>query len=182
MKKLLFYFAATGWALGLIINLLAWFDIDVSEYLPFIWVLHIGIFIVWIPAIIQLKKKQRPALNIFPAKPFTLIKSITHGVPQWLVSIAIAGFVYAFINFGLFILQLPGTPDIKDGHYILQNHGQLLRQITEKEYHHYKAVTIRGFSGHWIFFYGLAAAMLYPFAKNDELENLHTSWSPKKIR
>jgi len=43
------------------------------------------------------------------------------------------------------------------------DHGTLIRIITEKEFHHYQANEIRGFSGHWLIFYGFAAAVLYPF-------------------
>ena len=92
--------------------------------------------------------------------------------PPWLAKIAIAGFFYAFINFGLFMLSDKGTPEIKDGHYFLQNHGQITRQITEKEYYHYKAGNLRGFSGHWIAFYGIAAAILFPFGKEKLGEDL----------
>lgn len=59
----------------------------------------------------------------------------------------------------------PGSPEIQDGQYILQNHGKLIRTITEQEYHHYKANEVRGFSGHWLIFYGFSAALLYPFGK-----------------
>jgi hypothetical protein len=47
-----------------------------------------------------------------------------------------------------------------------------MRNITEQEYHHYKAATIRGFSGHWVAFYGLAAAVLYPFKRNLKLQSV----------
>jgi len=41
----------------------------------------------------------------------------------------------------------------------------LLATLTEKEFHHYKANETRGFSGHWIAFYGIAMAVLFPFQK-----------------
>jgi hypothetical protein len=63
------------------------------------------------------------------------------------------------------------TPGIQNGQYILHNHGQFVRNLTEKEYHHYQANTLRGFSGHWIAFYGMAMAVLYPFNKQVDNDN-----------
>jgi len=80
-----------------------------------------------------------------------------------MVVIAAAGLFYAFVNFLLFMTMQNGTPAFKDGQYYLHNHGKLIRNITEQEYHHFKANLLRGFSGHWIAFYGIAAAVLYPF-------------------
>jgi hypothetical protein len=36
MRKFLFYFAVTGWILGLIVHLLSLGDIDVREEIPFV--------------------------------------------------------------------------------------------------------------------------------------------------
>ena len=58
-----------------------------------------------------------------------------------------------------------GVPDIWEGQYVLHNHGTLIRNITEQEYTAYKAAEVRGFSGHWLAFYGIATALLYPFNK-----------------
>jgi hypothetical protein len=86
-----------------------------------------------------------------------------------------AGFYYAIVNFLVFMFSDPGTPAIKDGQYYLHTHGQWIRNITEQEYHHYKAATIRGFSGHWVAFYGLAAAVLYPFKRNLKLQSVQST-------
>ena len=59
------------------------------------------------------------------------------------------------------MISQPGTPEIRDGQYILQNHGHLVKTVTESEYYHYLANQTRAFSGHWIMFYGIAAAVLF---------------------
>lgn len=56
-----------------------------------------------------------------------------------------------------------GTPDFFEGQYILHKHGQLVKILTEQEYHHYKANEIRGFSGLWLVFYSISATLLFPF-------------------
>ena len=168
MKKILFYFAVTGWTLGLIVHLLSLADLDVTDKVPFVWILHIGIFVVWLPTVLELKKnkelkayQQSGMLNRM--NPLGFFKIIFQQTPTWLTIIAIGGFFYAGINFIMFMNSQHGVPEIKDGQYILSNHGQLIKTLTEQEYHHYKANEVRGFSGHWILFYGVAAAILFPF-------------------
>lgn len=172
MKKYLFYFAVTGWALGLIVHILSVADFDITEKVPFVWVLHIGIFVVWIPAILELRKNEELKTHQQNGRrnkttAFEFIKIIFRKAPAWLTIIAIGGFFYAFINFIFFMNASNGVPDIKDGQYILHNHGQLIKTLTEQEYHHFKANEVRGFSGHWLAFYGLAAAILFPFNSAD---------------
>lgn len=122
MQKLLFYFAVTGWGSGLIVHLLSLAGFDVSDKVPYVWVLHIGIFVAWFPAILSMKRN---------------------------------GELKAYKQSGL---QNRLNPL---GH--MHNHGQLIKTLTKQEYHHYKANELRGFSGHWLAFYGLAAAILFPF-------------------
>lgn len=62
-------------------------------------------------------------------------------------------FIYAFINFMLFIaLMEGGSPSVKNGKYILHSHGHKIRDITKEEYQRFRAYEVRGFSGHWIIF------------------------------
>lgn len=174
MKKFLFYFAITGWTLGLIVHLLSLADVNITDKVPFVWVLHIGIFVVWFPTVLDLKYneeahayKQQGLLNRL--NPFGSFRVIFRRTPTWLLIIAFGSFIYAGLNFLLFMNTQQGVPDIRNGQYILHNHGELIMTLTEQEYHHYKANEVRGFSGHWLAFYGLAAAVLYPF--NNQTEN-----------
>jgi hypothetical protein len=173
MKKVLFYFALTGWTSSLIVHLLSLADIDVSETIPFVWFLHIGIFVVWFPVVFELKKneelqayQQSGILN--KMNQIGLLKIIFKDTPTWIIIIVAGGFFYAIINFIInFMLSMSlqgGTPEIKDGVFILESHGKLIRTLTEQEYNHYKANTVRIFSGHWILFYGVATAILFKFS------------------
>jgi hypothetical protein len=83
--------------------------------------------------------------------------------PYWLIALAIAGFTYAQINFTYFSSSLTGDPVIQNGQYVLQEHGQIIKTITEQEYHYYQANLLRLFSAAWIAFYGVALAALFPF-------------------
>ena len=176
MRTVLFWAAVTGWIMALIVHLLSVFDIGVEEKIPYIWGLHIGIFLIWVPTIIILKKSG--AFSAFEVSgmqkagsPIRFFKFLSERAPYWVVVIAAAGLAYAVVNFFIFFFAQTGTPAVRNGQYYLHNHGQWIRNITEQEYHHYKAATIRGFSGHWIAFYGMAAALLYPFKKNLNLSD-----------
>lgn len=159
MKRYLFYFALTGWTLGLIVHILSLTDIDITGRVPF----------VWLPVVLDLKnskelKEYQQSGMLNRMNPIGFYKIIFKETPTWMAIIAGAGFIYAFINFMLSMFSQQGTPSIQDGQFILQNHGKLIKNLTEQEYHHYKANEIRGFSGHWVLFYGIATALLFKYS------------------
>jgi hypothetical protein len=153
MKKCLFYFAAIGWVSGLAIHLLSIFNFHLLDKMPLAGILHAGIFVVWIPAIFEIRKMQQAPENA----NFDLKKKILHDKPAWLKVIAIASFFYAGINFAIFFLTNYGVPDIK---FIQQE-----RVVTDYEYLQYHASRLRGFSGHWLAFYSAAMIIFFPFNK-----------------
>jgi hypothetical protein len=178
MKKALFYLALTCWMLGLLIHLLSIADINVTEKVPFVWVLHLLIFVVWFPVVLDLKNNEelqeyQQAGMLNRMSPIDFFKIAFKETPTWMSVIAVGGFLYAVVNFILFITSQGGTPDIVNGQYVLQNHGQIIETLTEQEFQHYKANEVRGFSGHWILFYGIATAILYKYsgleAKHDKM-------------
>lgn len=178
MKKYLFYLAVIGWIVGLVVHLLAVAGVDVTAKVPFVWVLHIGIFVVWLPAILTLKNSRaaqefQKTGTLNTMNPVAILKMMFHNTPTWLTVIAIAGLLYAPINFMVFMASQTGVPDIQNGQYIVHNHGQLIKKLTEQEYHYYRANQLRGFSGHWLAFYGMAAAILSPFGKQKNTEKVH---------
>ena len=164
-QKTLYYIAISGLTLGLIVHLTALIaDYDLRQVVPFLWILHIGIFVVWIPMVLLLKGKDelQQFYNYYNFNQSEYFKIIFKNTPTWLKIIAFGGMGYAGLNFILFIVSQPGSPSIENGKYILSNHGQLISILTKKEYLHYLANETRGFSGHWIAFYGIASAVLYP--------------------
>jgi hypothetical protein len=165
MRKFFFYLAAGGWVISFIVHLLSFAGIDVAARIPAIWLLHIGIFLVWLPAILFLRRNRRFTQGTynrgFALNPVSYVKLLFGNIPRPLLVIGIFGFFYAFVNFLVVMIPMHGTPDIKDGHYILESKGQLIRTLTETEYHSLRAQILRGFSGHWLAFYGLAMCFLY---------------------
>ena len=168
MKKTLFFLACIGWMLSLVAHLLSVADYDIREQVPYIWVLHLGVFLIALPAIFIFKKEntftefqQTSILN--QLNPIAGFKIIFKNTPTWLKVIGIAGMVYALFNIITFINSPVGHIEIENEQYMLRHHGTLIKILTEQEYRHFQANEVRGFSGHWIAFYGMGMALLYPF-------------------
>lgn len=145
MNRLLAIFALLGFVLSLVVHIAALSGIDVAGKIPLVWSLHVGIFVAFIPFVLLSRKELGP-------KPtFTQLKGI---FPSWVGAICAVICAYALVNFLLFMLATHGgSPSIRDGKFILQDHGRLIREITSGEYASFKANEVRGFSGHWLAFY-----------------------------
>jgi len=99
------------------------------------WGLHVGIFVVWIPTVFV----SQPLTRDFKGREFW--PAALRGAPAWTPTALKGLLIYALLNFGLFILQ--------------QGKGHRPDE----------ALAARGFSGHWLMFYGAAAAVLYSAAR-----------------
>lgn len=161
-----FYLACLGWCAGLIVHIISILGIYPGRYW---WILHIGIIVVWIPFVRKLKNQtgyasREPAMarNL---REFT--QKYLHNAPKWLLFLAFAGFFYAFINFILFAISNPNQVATEGGKYVLSCKGTFIRYLSEQEFFSEKAKVVRGFSGHWLAFYGLAAAGLYPTTSSE---------------
>jgi hypothetical protein len=101
-----------------------------------IWVLHAGIFVVWIPAISASRQMTQSANSI------DFWKIALAGCPLWMRLGLSVFFIYAIINFAIFIIPTIGQP--KQPAEIVPS-----------------PAVVRGFSGHWMFFYSAAFGILY---------------------
>ncbi|MGV8118980.1 MAG: hypothetical protein AB2L14_04365 [Candidatus Xenobiia bacterium LiM19] len=161
MKKMLIVplliLALAGFTLSLLAHILSFFDVDVQSEYPYVWLLHIGIFVVFIPAILFLKKRRQNDILARTSPAFRVL--------------AFALFIYAFFNFffTIFLLKQGGcNPVSENGTYYLKNKGHIVREISENEYEKQRAYDVRLFSGHWMIFYLFGAAMLYTAIKEEE--------------
>lgn len=170
MTKFLFWFAVLGWTVGFFAHLFSIGNVDVSVYVPYVWLLHLGLFIVWIPTVRIMDKNmefkaERQTGMPFIFDPFGFFRVHFKQVPIWLTIIAIAGLFYAIVNLLVLFGSYQGAADVKDGQYVLHNHGYVIRNMTKLEYDQYKANEMRFFSAIWLAFYGFAIAVLFPFQK-----------------
>ena len=101
------------------------------------WILHMGIFAVWFPAVFVAKQR----VGNVQRKDFW--KVVLSGSPESMRYMVYGFLGYAVINFALFMFQAPtgGGADTP--------------------------VVWRGFSGHWMAFYSAALAILYSAAREN---------------
>lgn len=154
IKPLLAFIALVGMTLSLVVHVAALLGINASVRYPWVWGLHLGIFVVFVPALYSSK-------GDFNRQPRLTFSELREGVPDWLVVFGAALFLYAFVNFALFMVASQGgVPAENAGHFVLENHGKFIRDITAAEYAAMKTNDLRGFSGHWMVFYFVSFAML----------------------
>jgi hypothetical protein len=122
-------------AAGLVASLIAHVCALIGYPGPFgraTWLLHVGIFVVWFPAVLVAQRLTKD----FKRKDFW--KAAVRGCPRWLRVMTVIFFGYALVNFAVFFAMTVG-------------HGHpRVDEVTE----------LRGFSGHWLAFYSAALAIL----------------------
>lgn len=137
MKVILFPFLVLA-ACGLALSVGAHLTGLVGATTPggkLVWGLHLGIFVVWIPAVIVSLRTTRYAVQ----KDFWRVALA--GCPVWMRRALNVLIGYAVLNFAVFIVTSVGES--------AQPVGDAPPSV------------IRGFSGHWMVFYGTAFAVLY---------------------
>lgn len=126
--------AAVGFVLSVAAHLLAITGVQIPGG-GLVWGLHVGIFAVWIPAVLVSVQTAR----LGSRKDFW--KIALAGCPRWMRYGLFVLFGYAIFNFILFISVAPA-------------HTQQFGNTPPPS-------VLRGFSGHWMVFYAAAFAILY---------------------
>lgn len=115
------------------------------------FVLHIGVFVLWLPICV---------LDYASMKDRSFFwKGFSQGKPKWVIpSIKLLGLFFA-LHFLLFLIEThAASPQINNGQYVLNNHGQILKVITQREYLHLKGAELRLFATGWMSFYFVSLA------------------------
>jgi hypothetical protein len=160
MGRLIGFLSLAGFALALVVHALSLNGVDVVSYFPAVWVLHIGIFAVWGPFVFS-------SLKTFGGRP--RLADIRAAFPAWVIVAEAAVFVYAGVNFLLMMkMSGGGSASLRDGAYVLEDHGRLIRLITQAEYTAFQANELRGFSGHWLLFYFMPFAFFVLRKRNED--------------
>jgi hypothetical protein len=127
------FVAAVGFLLSVTAHVLSLFGVQIPGGNA-VAGLHLGIFVVWIPAVLISARAARFA-NRWDA-----LKLALAGCPRWMRYGLIALFAYAVVNFILFMGNAPNQTHSESG---------------------WPPSVVRGFSGHWMVFYAAAFAILY---------------------
>lgn len=141
---LTFFFglAVIGLALSVVAHLAAVFGFS-QPLGEAVMGLHVGIFVVWLPAVMVANR----LVADFKRKDFWT--AALRGCPRWMRAVTFVIFVYAFLNFFLFLGNQPprGKSQKADAPEV-----------------------VRGFSGHWMAFYSAGAALLYSGLKVRQMD------------
>ena len=106
----------------------------------YFWILHVGIFVVWFPAVLIAQKR----VGNLQRKDFW--KVVLDGSPEWMRYMVYGFTGYAVINFAVYMLRAAN--------------GTSGNNPSIGEW--------RGFSGHWMAFYSAALAILYSAARTNQ--------------
>jgi hypothetical protein len=171
--------AALGLLLSVGIHVLTFFGVDPQDAFPYFWLLHIGIFVVFIPGAMLQPRSRRKNPTDRRKSAGDLIKH----APRWFARAVPYVVGYCVINFLVFIGHMSsGSPQTDGkGGYELREHGRLVRTITATEYHSYRAWEVRGMSGHWIIFYGIALGLLWS-AYRERRESVEAATAAAMLR
>lgn len=104
--------------------------------------LHLGIFVLWIPVVLL-------GLRVnWVQRSRGAWRNVLAGCPTWMRYVTAGLFVYAIVNFFLAFAEVDARPGDDDA---------------------LSSAVLRGFSGHWMLFYGVAFAVLYSVYRKPEL-------------
>jgi hypothetical protein len=132
--------AAAGFVLSLYAHVMSLLGLP-TLWGESVWFLHVGIFVVWLPAVLVAQRLVRNSSQ----KDFWKVALL--GCPRWMRVALFAIFPYAILNFLYFAFLANKSPDGAGG----------------------DGSTIQGFSGHWLIFYGAAFAILYSATHRPDL-------------
>jgi hypothetical protein len=174
MNRFFFTVSILGIIACVTINVLALSGIYVSRSMGFMLFLMLGAGIVFVPAVLKLKKLSKANQQERPKglKGFrkhnkdtkAIMLSFWKPYPTGLKSLVIVIAVYGFVNFfSMGYLLGEGNAKLENGIYIMQDHGKFVRDITEAEYLQNLAYQSSLFTGHIAIFY--AISMLFHYRK-----------------
>jgi hypothetical protein len=125
------------------------------------FLLHLGVFVLILPMY---------ALDYSAVKDRTFFwEGFSKGMPKWVVpTIKLLG-LFCVVHFVLFLVQShAASPEITDGQYVLNNHGRIVKVLTQSEYISLKGSELRLFAMGWMFFYFVPTAYWW-FPRNRQL-------------
>jgi hypothetical protein len=119
--------AAVGFLASVACHLMGWLRIE-PAWGQSAFVLHLGLFVLWIPLVIFANRTMpKPGRGNF--------EHLLALLPKWARTFTSGLFIYALLNFVYFIFCTHQYPKHEVPFFL----------------------ELRGFSGHWMLFYGLAA-------------------------
>ena len=117
------WWAFLGFGVSLAVHISTFFDIYISG----IWILHIGLFFVWIPVFLVSQSRGLTSSNFFGRSSW---------IPGWGQGLLILACLYGLINFASFQANAPSKQPYEfNGKYMIQRDGTNY-EISKQEYNH----------------------------------------------
>jgi hypothetical protein len=138
--------AAFGLAAGVSVYVGSYMGLTMEAVSRWAIVLHVGVFILFIPMCLQ-------NYNSLSDRSF-FWSNFSKGRPKWVVPTIKWIGLFFFIHLLLFFVESRASaPQIKDGQYVLDDHGQIKQVLNQREYLHLKGAELRLFAAGWMSFY-----------------------------
>jgi hypothetical protein len=151
MNQILGQSALIGFVLALAVHVCVLLGIDVAGRLPFVWILEIGLFVLFTPLIVSF-------VGAIGGKP-SLARN-RGAVPTWVVTIGLGLLAYAFFDFAYFVYcaMRDDNPELGGGRLLQVYQGQAFHIVALQKYTALRGTVLRALSGNWLFFYFVAFA------------------------
>jgi hypothetical protein len=146
--------AALGLLISIAANVSTFFGVEPMHRWAYLWLLQLGIFVVFIPA----AATQSPPGN---QRSFRW-RDVFGDAPAWMRWMLVGLIVYAPVSALAFVMVCGsgGPSQEPNGTYAMTSHGRILRTLTAVEYHRASGYEFRFMSSWWIMFYSLSLALL----------------------
>lgn len=172
--------ALLTFALGTIVHV-ATYVVSSGLSMDQVWPLHLASMAVLVPMVLsltrQLQRHPKPVVTgLFATwraakrqkKEFNA-KLVATVPPALRITCIVAG-IYALANFVAFIVLMEGGgPSVREGKYVLHDHGRKIRDLSKAEYDQLRVYQVRGCSGHWMVF--SIVSMTYFLAVHPKLQS-----------
>jgi len=164
MQKLLSILAFIFSCISLIIHLISYFNINIVDKIPFIYILPIILIVFLLLMFFSLIKSKTESFSIY--------KVFFKSMPKWVPKIVIILGIYYLINFFL-SLSWKGLPTkTENNKYKIINNDRVVRELTEEEYNTLKAKELRIDSSCWLLFFILPAFHFWYRQHSDSTDKL----------
>jgi len=154
MKYKLFITSIIGWTIALIVFVISFFGINLSNTIPCVWLLHVGVFIVFAPAIYFAKDNPRVLIYEDNDEGISLTPFFKNA-PILILAMIFLSIIFAIYGFMSSSISNNGNLEFVNGNYILKNE-EIIKSITVTEYNKLKAGVWKSFSGMWLIFYSIS--------------------------
>ena len=146
LRRAIAAIAACGLALSVGTYFASYFGASMDSLWHWALPLHLGIFALYLPVVVLERSSMKG--NIFFWEGFKV------GRPSWTRSAITAVALLFVLHFVFFlIVSHAAAPEIKDGDYVLNNHGRIVKVLTYPQYLFLKGAELRIFATGWMFFY-----------------------------